>query len=159
MMMGLKFSVLYMIITGFLTNYFIMSNIMTNDIANITNNLSKIYISFIMAFIMGILEVLMFDMHNKTVSVNYYAPLFLCFFAALWLYRRQIYVNESNYLREMIEHHDMALFTSKNILEKPDISPRVREFAKKIIKTQTEEIKEMKQLIQEKKPENILLNE
>jgi uncharacterized protein (DUF305 family) len=86
-------------------------------------------------------------------------PLFLCFFVALLLYRRQIYVNESNYLREMIEHHDMALFTSKNILEKPDISPRVREFAKKIIKTQTEEIKEMKQLIQEKKPENILLNE
>lgn len=158
-MMGLKFSVLYMTITGFLTHYFIMSNIMTNDIANITNNLSKIYISFIMAFIMGILEVLMFDMHNKTVSVNYYVPLFLSFFAALWLYRRQIYVNESNYLREMIEHHDMALFTSKNILEKPDISPTVREFAKKIIKTQTEEIEEMKHLIQEKKPENILLNE
>jgi uncharacterized protein (DUF305 family) len=86
-------------------------------------------------------------------------PLFLCFFAAIGHYRRQIYVNESNYLKEMIEHHDMALFTSKNILDKPDISPRVREFAKKIIKTQTEEIKEMKQLIQEKKPENILLNE
>jgi hypothetical protein len=102
-----------------------------------------------MAFIMGILEVLMFDMHNKTVSINYYAPLFLCFVAALWLYRRQIYVNESNYLREMIEHHDMALFTSKNILDKPDISPSVLEFAKKIIATQTEEIKEMKQLIQE----------
>jgi uncharacterized protein (DUF305 family) len=122
---------------------------MTNDIANITNSLSKIYISLVMAFIMGILEVLMHDMHSKTVSFNFYIPLFLCFGASLWLYRRQIAVNEVNYLREMIEHHDMALFTSKNLLDKPNISPKVREFAKKIVNTQTKEIDEMKQIIQQ----------
>lgn len=147
--MSLSYSAGYMIISGFLTHYFIMSNVMTNDIANITNNLSKIYLSCVMAFIMGILEVLMYDMHNQTVNWKYYIPLFLCFIVSLWLYRRQIAVNEVNYLREMIEHHDMALFTSKNLLEKPSISPKVREFAKKIINTQTNEIDEMKQLIQQ----------
>ena len=149
MAMSLSYSASYMMITGFLTHYFIMSNVMTNDIANITNNLSKIYLSLVMAFIMGILEVLMHDMHNQTVSFNFYIPLFLCFGASLWLYRRQIAVNEVNYLREMIEHHDMALFTSKNLLDKPNISPKVREFAKKIVNTQTKEIDEMKQIIQQ----------
>ena len=149
MSMSLSYSAGYMIITGFLTQYFIMSNVMTNDVANITNTLGKIYISLVMAFIMGILEVIMHDMHHKTVSLNYYIPLFLCFGVSVWLYRKQIGVNESNYLREMIEHHDMALFTSKNLLDKPNISPEVRKFAEKIVNTQTKEIDEMKQFIQQ----------
>jgi uncharacterized protein (DUF305 family) len=49
----------------------------------------------------------------------------------------------------MIEHHDMALFTSKNLLDKPNISPEVRKFAEKIVNTQTKEIDEMKQFIQQ----------
>ena len=148
--MSLSYTVGYMIITGFLTNYFIMSSVTTNDVANITNNLSKIYISLVMAFIMGILEVLMHDMHSQTISVKYYIPLFLFFGVSIWLYRRQIAINKTNYLREMIKHHDMALFTSKNLLEKPNISLKVREFAKKIVNTQTKEIDEMNRLIQQK---------
>lgn len=149
MSMSLSYSTGYMIITGFLSQYFIMSNVMTNDFSNITNTLGKIYISLVMAFIMGILEVIMHDMHQKTVSLNYYISLFLCFGLSVWLYRNQIAVNEVNYLREMIEHHDMALFTSKNLLDKPNISPEVREFATKIVDTQTKEIDEMKQIIQQ----------
>jgi uncharacterized membrane protein len=149
MSMSLSYSVGYMIITGFLTQYFIMSNVMTNDFTNITNSFGKIYISLVMAFIMGILEVIMHDMHQKTISLRYYISLLLCFGVSVWLYRKQIAVNEVNYLREMIEHHDMALFTSKNLLEKPDVSPKVREFATKIVDTQTKEIDEMKQFIQQ----------
>ena len=93
MSMSLNYSTSYMIITGFLTQYFIMSNVMTNDFANITNSLSKIYISLVMAFIMGILEVIMHDMHAKTISFYYYIPLFLCFATSVWLYRKQIAVN------------------------------------------------------------------
>jgi CRISPR/Cas system-associated protein Csx1 len=148
-MMTLKFSVAYMIITGFLTHYYVMSNVMTNDLANITNNISKVYLSCVMSSIMGILEVLMFDIHNKTISYKYYLPLFLYFIGSLWLYRKQISVNETNYLKEMIEHHDMALFTSKNILDKPNISEKVRRFATKIVNTQKNEIQEMNQLVQE----------
>ena len=149
MSMSLSYSVGYMTVTGFLTQYFIMSNVMTNDFTNVTNSLGKIYISLVMAFIMGILEVIMHDMHQKTISLRYYISLFLCFGVSVWLYRKQIAVNEVNYLREMIEHHDMALFTSKNLLEKPDVSPKVREFATKIVDTQTKEIDEMKQFIQQ----------
>lgn len=150
MKMDLRFSVLYMIITGFITHYFIMSNVMAYDIGNITNNLSKVYLSLCMAFIMGILEVLMHDMMHGEVSYQYYIPLFILFIASFWVYRKQVAITEVDYLKEMIEHHDMALFTSENLLNKQNISPRVRDFAKKIFNTQSKEIDEMNQLIQEK---------
>ena len=145
----MKFAVFYMIITGFITHYFIMSNVMSYNLGNITNNLSKIYLSSCMAFIMGILEVLMHDIQHKTMSYQYYIPLFICFASSLWLYRRQVAITEVDYLKEMIEHHDMALFTSKNILDKPNISPRVRGLATRILNEQTKEIGEMKGLLKE----------
>jgi hypothetical protein len=151
MKMNLRLAVLYMIVTGFLTHYFIISNVMSYDGENITNNLSKVYMSACMAFIMGILEVLMRDMMQGTDIYNYYVPLFICFIVSLWLYRKQVAVSEVDYLKEMIEHHDMALFTSKNILDKPNISPKVREFAKRIVNDQSKEIAEMNKLIENEK--------
>jgi hypothetical protein len=146
MKMGMRFAVFYMIITGFITHYFIMSNIMSYDSGNITNNLSKVYMSLCMAFIMGILEVLMQDIMHGVVSYQYYIPLFICFMGSFWLYRKQFAIREVDYLKEMIEHHDMALFTSKNLLDKPNISYNVREFAKRIVNVQDKEIDEMKKL-------------
>jgi len=151
MKMNLRFSVFYMIITGFITHYFLMSNVMSYNFGNITNNLSKVYLSFCMAFIMGILEALMHDLIYSTVSYQYYIPLFICFIISLWLYRKQIAINEVGYLKEMIEHHDMALFTSKNLLDKPNISPKVRDFAKRIVDVQTKEIAEMNKIISDEK--------
>jgi len=146
MQMNMRFAVFYMIITGFITQYFIMSLIMTYEIGNITNNLSKIYISACMAFIMGIIEVIMHDMMHGTISYHYFIPLFACFGISLWFYRKQVAINEVDYLKEMIEHHDMALFTSKKLLDKPNISPKVREFARRIVNAQSKEIDEMKKL-------------
>jgi hypothetical protein len=77
-MMNLRFSVAYMLIIGGLTNYYIMPNVMLNDVTNIRNSLGKFYLAGVMAFIMAILEVLMFDIHNKTITVSYYIPLFAC---------------------------------------------------------------------------------
>jgi hypothetical protein len=146
MKMNLKIAVLYMIVTGFITQYFIMSFIMTYDFGNITNNLSKVYLSACMAFIMGILEVLMQDIMHRTISYQYYIPLFICFMGSFWLYRKQFAIRGIDYLKEMIEHHDMALFTSQNLLDKQNISYNVREFAKRIVNTQSKEIAEMKKL-------------
>lgn len=151
MKMNLKFSVFYMVITGFITHYFIISNVMSYNVGNITNNLSKVYMSACMAFIMGILEVLMQDIMHGTTSYYYYIPLFICFIGFLWLYRKQVSVNEVEYLKEMIEHHDMALFTSQNLLKKQNISPKVRALATKIVDVQKKEIDDMKQLIQQSK--------
>ena len=138
-----------MMIVSFFIQYIIMSLIMTNDIQNIQHSLSKIYISSIMAIIMGILEVFMHSV--MTVSMSkipfwyYYIPLFSSLVLFLWLYKNQVGVDDANYLNEMIEHHSMALLTSKEILKKTT-NPQVKELAEKIIKTQIAEIQQMKNI-------------
>jgi uncharacterized protein YacL len=138
-----------MMIVSFFIQYIIMSWVMTNDIQNIQHSLSKIYVSSIMAIIMGILEVFMHSV--MTVSMSkipfwyYYIPLFSSLVLFLWLYKNQVGVDDANYLNEMIEHHSMALLTSKEILKK-STNPQVKELAETIIKTQTAEIQQMKNI-------------
>jgi hypothetical protein len=123
---------------------------MTNSISNITFSLGKFYISVIMALLMGLLEVCMYDYHmykmRSVISSPYYLVILFSLFVFLYLYRNQIYIEDEDYLREMIEHHSMALLTSDEILQKTQ-SDRVKKLAENIISTQNAEINYMRQLI------------
>jgi len=133
---------LYMFIGMFLIQYFIMGYIMTNQIENITNSTGKIYMCIIMGLFMVLLDILLhpnFELH-LFVIVNGV----LLFF--IYLYRIQFGIDEKNYIREMVEHHSMALLTSKNILEKTK-NPDVIDLATKIMVTQEKEIAEMRDLL------------
>jgi hypothetical protein len=59
----------------------------------------------------------------------------------------QFMVNEENYIRDMIEHHSMALQTSKLLLEKP-ISNETKQLALTILETQQKEIKQMQKMLE-----------
>ena len=139
-----------MLIGSFIIQYFIMSIIMTNSVTNITFSLGKFYISAIMALLMGLLEVCMYDYHmyqmRSTISAPYYLVLLFSLSVFLYLYRNQIYIDDNEYLREMIEHHSMALLTSDEILQKTQ-SERVKTLAENIVSTQNSEISYMKQLL------------
>ena len=144
--MELTYSVISMIIGSFLLQMFVMSFIMTNSLSNITFHIGKFYISVIMALLMGLLEVAMFDFHMKTINVSYYLSLFFMLVILVYLYRNQIYVEDKDYLSEMIEHHSMALLTSEEILQHTK-SERVKRLAENIISTQEKEITYMRQLL------------
>ena len=145
--MELTYSLIFMMIGSFLLQMFIMSFIMTNMPKNITFSIGKFYISVIMAILMGILEVIMFDYHMKTISVSYYLFLFFMLVMLVYLYRNQVYVEDEDYLSEMIEHHSMALLTSEEILQNTK-SERVKKLAENIILTQEKEIEYMRKLLQ-----------
>jgi len=119
---------------------------MTNSYNNITFSLGKFYISVIMALIMGILEVLMYDIHMQMISISYYLSLFFGLSVFIYLYRNQMYIDDKEYLKEMVEHHSMAILTSEEILQKTT-SERVKKLAENIIDVQEKEIEYMKQLI------------
>jgi len=127
-----------------------MSIIMTNTVTNITFSLGKFYISVIMALLMGLLEVCMYDYHmyqmRSAISAPYYLALLFSLFVFLYLYRNQIYIEDEDYLREMIEHHSMAILTSDEILQKTQ-SDRVKKLAENIVSTQNAEISYMKKLL------------
>ena len=143
--MELTFSLWFMMIGSFIIQLTLMSFIMTNSYRNITFSMGKFYISTIMALLMGLLEVLMFDIHMRTISIHFYLILLFLLAIFLYLYRNQVYILDKDYLKEMIEHHSMAVLTSEEILQKTE-SERVKRLAENIIITQEKEIEYMRQL-------------
>jgi hypothetical protein len=145
-MMDLRYSLLYMIVFSFIVQYFFMSLLMTSETKYIKHSISKVYLSSIMACLMGIIEVLMYDSYMNTTSWKYYIILLTLLVLLIILYRKQIYVDEKNYLNEMIEHHSMALLTSKNILDKTSDNELIT-LANNIIKSQQSEINYINNLL------------
>jgi Ca2+/Na+ antiporter len=145
--MELKFSLWFMMIGSFIIQLTVMSGIMTNSYKNITFSVGKFYMASIMALLMGLLEVLMFDVHMRTISLQYYLGLIFLLVVFVYLYRNQVYIEDTDYLEEMIEHHSMALLTSEEILQKTQ-SERVKKLAENIISTQEKEIEYMRQLVE-----------
>ena len=144
--MELTFSLWFMMIGSFIIQLTVMSGIMTNSYKNITFSVGKFYMASIMALLMGLLEVLMFDGHMRTISMQYYLGLLFLLVVFVYLYRNQVYIEDTDYLEEMIEHHSMALLTSEEILQKTQ-SERVKKLAENIIATQEKEIDYMRQLV------------
>jgi len=143
-------TVLFMIICSFILQYYVMSLLMTNNYNNITNSIGKLYVSSIMAVVMGYLEVFMYDLMMVQISWNYYISFSLVLGILVYMYRNQIGINDKEYLKEMIEHHSMALLTSKEILNKTH-NYKVKRLASNIVHNQTDEIKYMKQLVKSSK--------
>ena len=144
--MELTYSLWFMMIASFIIQLIVMSTFMTDSYKNITFSIGKFYMAVIMAVLMGLTEVLMFDTHMKTVSGIYYLSLFFVLVVFVYLYRNQVYIEDKDYLNEMIEHHSMAILTSEEILQKTH-SERVKKLAENIIVTQEKEIEYMRQLI------------
>ena len=135
-----------MFIGSFIIQYFFMSTIMASSMANITNSLGKVYLSIIMGLYMMILEIMMHDHQYGVFSMKYYIFIGCLIGFFIYLYRAQKYITDKEYLKEMIEHHSMALLTSNKILEKTD-NYNVSKLAKNIIQKQEDEIRDMKSIL------------
>lgn len=149
--MNLLYSVAIMFVASFVIQYFIMSFIMTNSIKNIKNSTGKIYISLIMALLMSLVEVGMHDVFNFMISTKYYGLLVSLLIIFTVLYKKQFFINDKNYVEEMIEHHSMALLTSNVIINKTK-NTTIKQLAENIVKTQNKEIEAMNAIIKEMAP-------
>jgi hypothetical protein len=123
-----------------------MPPIMVNSFDNITNSIGKAYLAIIMGLYMILFEVAMHDMQYKIFSSTKYLLLIGSLGLFIYLYRKQVAIKDKDYLKEMIEHHSMAILTSEEILKKTD-NYNVAKIAKNIIQKQQDEIREMKQVI------------
>jgi len=144
--MKITHSMFFMFVGSFIVQYFIMPSIMVNKFTYITNNIGKAYLATIMGLFMVLIEVMMHDHQYHVISVNWYAILFALLAIFTYLYRKQIAIDDKQYLEGMIEHHSMALFQSEEILKKTD-NYDVAKLAKNIIQTQTDELKFMSNLL------------
>jgi hypothetical protein len=144
--MSLRYSCLMMFFGSFIIQYFIMSSIMVYKFEHIRFSLGKFYMSIIMALLMVLLEILMHDIYYKHFSYNYYIIDFILLGIIIFLYKKQIFINEKEYLKEMIEHHSMVLLTSNKIKDKTN-NQEINKLANNILNTQQKEIKDMNNLI------------
>ena len=141
--MRILHTLVVMFIGSFIIQYFFMSAIMSNSIENITNSLGKVYLSIIMGLYMVVLEIMMHDHQYMVFSMKYYIIFGCLIVFFIYLYKAQKYITDKEYVKEMIEHHSMALLTSNKILEKTD-NYNVSKLAKNIIQKQEDEIRDMK---------------
>ena len=145
--MKISHTIIVMFIGSFIIQYFLMSPIMVSKNEYITNNIGKAYMATIMGLSMVLLEIMMHDHQYSVFSFKWYIGLFVLTAIFIYLYRKQIAIDDKQYLEGMIEHHSMALLTSEEILKKTD-NYDVAKLAKNIIQTQNDEIREMKRILQ-----------
>ena len=144
--MRIYHTLVVMFIAGFIIQYFGMSLVMTNQLSEITNNLGKVYIAVYMGLSMLVVEIMMHDHQYGVMSTKTYVVLAGLIGLVTFLYRKQVAIDDKMYVRGMIEHHSMALLTSKRILEKTD-NYDVAKLAKNIIQKQEDEIAVMLPLL------------
>ena len=138
-----------MFVASFIIQYFAMPPVMISSFKYFTNSVGKLYLSVIMGLFMVVVEVAMHDHQYSVVSTYTYLCVIVLLATTIYLYRKQIAVNDKQYLAGMIEHHSMALQTSEEILNKTD-DYNIAKLAKNIIQTQTDELREMEDLLRKK---------
>ena len=144
--MKITHTILIMFVGSFIIQYFLMPPIMVSENAYITNNIGKAYMAVIMGLFMVVLEIMMHDHEHNMISLNLYAIFIVILALFVYLYRKQVAIDDKQYLEGMIEHHSMGIFTSEEILKKTD-NYEVAKIAKNIIQTQNDELRTMRELI------------
>jgi uncharacterized membrane protein len=139
--MGLEM-ILVMVVLMVFVAYYVTDTIMLTR--NKLDNLNKFYMGVFMALVMVTLEILVMAFPATlvawiTLSIIIMAAIFMAY-----IIRRQIGITPKQYLAGMIPHHEMAIVMSQRLLEKPDVPDDIATLAKNIIRTQTEEINQMK---------------
>ena len=144
--MKITHTILIMFVGSFIIQYFLMPPIMVSENAYITNNIGKAYMAVIMGLFMVVLEIMMHDHEHNMLSLNLYAIFIVILALFVYLHRKQVAIDDKQYLEGMIEHHSMGIFTSEEILKKTD-NYEVAKIAKNIIQTQNDELRAMRELI------------
>lgn len=125
-----------MMISGILSSM----NIWADSISDISLSLNDIYMSLLMSgwmiLFMSILEI------NIPVILISILIIVITFIAI----RKQLFIDENQYLRGMIPHHSMAITMSKK-LQNNEPNNRISQLLDSIIKTQRNEIEFMKKML------------
>ena len=108
-------------------------------------NLNQVYMTCAMASAMFLIELYVMG-HN--VSTRSYIIGCVIFIVSIMCIRRQIGVKSDDFLRGMIPHHSMAILQTERLLERNDVDENVRKLAERINKSQTCEIRYMKDLLE-----------
>ncbi|KGO86631.1 hypothetical protein Q765_10440 [Flavobacterium rivuli WB 3.3-2 = DSM 21788] len=134
-----------MLAVSFLIMYGVMFlNVDSAD--HIYLSLTRTYMSLLMVCPMAILMLVFMPMmyKNKKWNTGIIISAVVVFGCSLVFMRDQVLVSDVQYMKAMIPHHSSAILTSKHANLK---DPEVKKLSEQIIKSQEEEIQQMKAAI------------
>ena len=137
------------LIISFLFMYGIMF-LNVDEASHIYLSFNRLYMSVLMVSSMAfVMIVLMGKMYpSKKINTMISVISIVVFIAALAFLRNQTFVGDIQYMKGMIPHHSSAIMTSKNA----DIKdPEVKKLSEQIIKSQEQEITQMKNILKRMK--------
>lgn len=126
--------ILVMIVIMIISSILSGMNSMVSNIGHIRIHLNDIYMGLLMSGWMYLLLGL-YELNSKYIIIG-----ILLIVVMMVIIRKQLFINDSQYLDSMIPHHSMAIFMSKKILEKEKDNKIVNDLAKNIINNQEKEI-------------------
>jgi hypothetical protein len=144
--MKLIYTLLTLFIGTFLIQYFIIPAIMVNKLQFVTNHISKAYVSVIMGLFVIMLEVIRKDYQYNVFSVKIYTFILAILLLFIYLYKKQIFIDDKQYLEKIIEQHSIELQASEEILKKTN-SYDVTKIAKNIIQQDEDDLRYIKSII------------
>jgi len=123
--------------------------VMIDGLGSFFNNLNMLYMTVMMVAPMVVLMIVaMRDMFpSKPTNATILALSFLAFFGSFALIRSQTTIGDTEFLRSMIPHHSGAILMCK---EASLSDPELKALCGQIIKSQREEIDQMKAILAKK---------
>lgn len=122
-----------------------MSNVMLTYSNGLYNHLNKGYMALLMGSLMAVIHFIIMIWQGYSVQKNWIGLIISIIMSLIFimLIRKQAWIDDKQFLKSMIEHHDMALLMSEKIKEKTN-SEELKNFADHIIRTQQNEINYMR---------------
>jgi uncharacterized protein (DUF305 family) len=135
----------YMLATSFVIMHIVMY-LHTYEWGHVAFSLTRLYMTVLMIAPMALVMLwFMRAMYkNRQKNIAIVVASLVIFAGTLALVRTQTPVDDEYYMKGMIPHHSIAILTSERANIK---DPEVKKLADEIIKTQKEEIAEMKRLL------------
>ena len=137
--------VIIMLLIMFISGLLSTMNIWVDKISDIRFHLNDVYMALLMCgWMLVIMGIYYINASILMIGIVFTIITIICI-------RKQIFIDETQYLKGMIPHHSMAVLMSKRLLEKEkknnniqnNLISNVNKFAQNIIKTQNDEIKFM----------------
>jgi len=133
----MEMSVVPMIIMSILAGLLSTMNMWTTKFECMRLHLNDIYMVLLMTSWMILFHSIYYYNNNQTIIIS-----LLCVIVFIYCIRKQVFVDDTQFMKGMIPHHDMAVFMSEKIKEKSR-DKNVIVLADNIIKSQNEEIEFM----------------
>lgn len=135
-----------MAVLSFIAMYVLMYT-MVDRFGNVYNNLNQVWMAGLMAAPMVIIELLVMrsmypDTRLNMILIAVSAVLLIAFFVAI---RQQVLIDDGQFLRSMIPHHAGAVL----MCEKAAVADaEIRSLCEQIIKSQQDEIAQMRTILE-----------